>query len=76
MTEEERAERADAIVYSCDSRAELASYIVRLEAERDDLRELVRYMWQVIVHARDGVSYDKERELCERKRRLGVGVNG
>lgn len=38
--EGERAERIHAIVYSCDSREELAERIVRLEDEGAKLREL------------------------------------
>lgn len=40
MTDEQK-ERIHAIVYSCDSRSELAERIVELEDGRDELRERV-----------------------------------
>lgn len=45
MTEEQKAERVHAIVYSCDSREELAERIVRLEDEGAKLRKLVLEVW-------------------------------
>lgn len=45
MTEEQKAKRIHAIVYSCDSREELAERIVKLEDEGAKLRELVLEIW-------------------------------
>lgn len=46
MTEKQKSNRVHEIVYSCDSREELAGRIVRIEDENANLRELVRDMWR------------------------------
>ena len=41
-----RAERTHEILYSCDSREELAARIAELEAKNDRLREALRAAWK------------------------------
>lgn len=51
---DEDQKRVNGIVYSCDSREELARYIVKLEAENAELRKVVA---EEIVRCRDCKHY-------------------
>lgn len=84
MTEEQKAKRIHAIVYSCDSRAELAERIVRLEDEGAKLRELVLEIWRSCPVSEDDCAKcqhhieESDEDWCDiliLMEELGVGVD-
>jgi len=71
----DRGRRIHEILYSTQSREELAKRIVGLEEENAKLRELLRDMWREGAFE-PGACYEKAAErLEERTRELGIEVD-
>lgn len=80
MTEEQRNERIHNILYSTDSREELAQRIVTLEDENAKMMELIGTMWNClwdVVQCDGCIEDDYDDEGCVVRaglRKLGIEV--